>query len=482
MGKTLGFLETMRKAQQYRDVSERLQDYKEVAIAMSNRELIDQGGRCMECGTPFCHNLGCPLGNLIPEWNDAVYRNQWKEAWERMELTNNFPEFTGRICPAICETSCTLSINDAPVTIRNIEWEIAETAWREGWVKVRKPKAETGMKVALIGSGPSGMAAAQQLRRMGHLVTLFEKSNKIGGLLRYGIPDFKLVKSIIDRRVEQMRAEGVDFETGVTIGDDISIRYLRNKFDAVLITIGAGKARDLPVKGRNLKGIHFALDYLSQSNKNVSEEFYDEPVINAMGKKVLVIGGGDTGSDCVGTANRQGALSVHQFEIMPKPLEWDKSWNPQWPDWPQILRTSSSHKEGCFRDWSVTTNEFIGKKGEVTKGRFQKVEWIPGENGRPQAKTVEESDFELEVDLVLLAMGFEHVEHNGIVNNNTGLNLTDRGNIAVDNNYMTNVDGIFAAGDANVGASLVVHAINYGRNAANGIHDYLMKKLEEKSS
>ncbi|MBN2656859.1 MAG: glutamate synthase subunit beta [Spirochaetales bacterium] len=482
MGKTLGFLETMRKAQQYRDVSERLQDYKEVAVSMSNKDLIDQGGRCMECGTPFCHNLGCPLGNLIPEWNDAVYRNQWKEAWERMELTNNFPEFTGRICPAICETSCTLSINDAPVTIRNIEWEIAETAWREGWVKVRKPKVETGMSVAVIGSGPAGMAAAQELRRMGHKVTLFEKNNKIGGLLRYGIPDFKLDKSVIDRRVEQMRAEGVEFETGVTIGDDISIRYLKNKFDAVLITIGAGKARDLPVKGRNLKGIHFALDYLSQSNKNVAEESYDEPVINAMGKKVLVIGGGDTGSDCVGTANRQGAVSVHQFEIMPKPLEWDKSYNPQWPDWPQILRTSSSHKEGCFRDWCVTTNEFIGKKGSVTKGTFQKVEWVPGDKGRPRLKPVEGTEFELEVDLVLLAMGFEHVEHNGIVNNNTGLNLTDRGNIAVDENFMTNIDGIFAAGDANVGASLVVHAINYGRKASNCIHDYLMKRVEEKTS
>lgn len=478
MGKTLGFLEFNRKEQQYRDVSERLQDYKEVAVSMTPESLVDQGGRCMECGTPFCHNLGCPLGNLIPEWNDAVYRNQWKEAWERMELTNNFPEFTGRICPAICETSCTLSINDAPVAIRNIEWEIAEKAFREGWVKVRKPKTETGKRVAVIGSGPAGMAASQQLRRMGHRVTLFEKSNKIGGLLRYGIPDFKLDKSIIDRRMKQMEAEGVEFETGVKIGDDISIKYLQNKFDAILITVGAGKARDLSVKGRKLKGVHFALDYLSQSNKNVSEESYTEPVINAMGKKVLVIGGGDTGSDCVGTANRQGALSVHQFEIMPKPLDWKESRNPQWPDWPSILRTSSSHKEGCYRDWSVTTNEFIGKKG-VTKGKFQKVEWVPSKDGgRPELKKVEGSEFDLEVDLVLLAMGFEHVEHNSIISNSE-IDLNNRGNIAVDNNYMTNVKGIFAAGDANVGASLVVHAINYARNAANSIHDYLMETVED---
>lgn len=478
MGKTLGFLEFNRKEQKYRDVSERLHDYREVAINATTDELIDQGGRCMECGTPFCHNIGCPLGNLIPEWNDAVYRNQWKEAWERMELTNNFPEFTGRICPAPCETSCTLAINDAPVTIRNIEWQIAEKAFKEGWVKVRKPKQNTGKKVAVIGSGPSGMAASQQLRRMGHEVTLFEKSSKIGGLLRYGIPDFKLDKSIIDRRIEQMKAEGVEFETGVKIGDDISIRYLQNKFDVILITIGAGKARDLPVKGRNLKGVHFALDYLSQSNKNVSEEPYFDAIINAMGKKVLVIGGGDTGSDCVGTANRQGALSVHQFEIMPKPLEWNNSWNPQWPEWPSIMRTTSSHKEGCYRDWSVTTNEFVGKKG-VSKGKFQKVEWVPSKNGgRPDLKLVEGSEFELEVDLVLLAMGFEHVEHNSIISN-TDIELNNRGNIAVDNNYMTNVNGIFAAGDASVGASLVVRAINYGREAADSIHKYLMKTVEE---
>ncbi len=479
MGKTLGFLENNRKEIKYRKVSDRLHDYKEVAIKADKDDLLVQGGRCMDCGTPFCHNLGCPLGNLIPEWNDAVYKDQWKEAWERLEITNNFPEFTGRICPAPCETSCTLSINDAPVTIKSIEWSIAEKAFEKGWVKVRRPIEETGKKIAVIGSGPAGMAASQQLRRMGHSVTLFEKSNKIGGLLRYGIPDFKLDKSIIDRRIKQMKAEGVEFETGVSIGDDISIRYLQNKFDSILITIGAGKARDLPVKGRELNGVHFALDFLSQSNKNVSEESYSEPIINAMGKKVLVIGGGDTGSDCVGTSNRQGALSVHQFEIMPKPLEWDKSWNPQWPDWPSILRTTSSHKEGCTREWSITTNKFTGEKGEVSKGHFQRVEWIPSEDGgRPQLKTIEGSDFELDVDLVLLAMGFEHVEHNAIISD-TDINLDGRGNIAVDNNYMTSVDGIFAAGDASVGASLVVRAIDFGRKAAQAMHTYLMTTVED---
>ncbi len=473
MGKTLGFLENKRIDRKYRDVSERLHDYKEVALQADSNQLVVQGGRCMECGTPFCHNMGCPLGNLVPEWNDAVYRNQWKEAWERLEITNNFPEFTGRICPAPCESSCTLSINDSPVTIQNIELAISEKAFEEGWVKVRKPKFETGKKIAVIGSGPAGMAASQQLRRMGHKVTLFEKSNKIGGLLRYGIPDFKLDKSIIDRRINQMREEGVEFETGVTIGDDISIRYLQNKFDSILITIGAGKARDLKVPGRDLKGVHFALDYLSQSNKNVSEEPYSSPVINAMGKKVLVIGGGDTGSDCVGTANRQGALSVHQFEIMPKPLQWNKSWNPDWPDWPSILRTSSSHKEGCYRDWSVTTNKFSGKKGELTKGFFQRVEWV-SEKGKDRKKLIklDSTEFELDVDLVLLAMGFEHVEHNKLIND-TNLNLNNMGNIAVNNNYMTSVDGIFAAGDASMGASLIVHSINHGRNAANAIHEYL---------
>ena len=472
MGKILGFVEYNRQDFLYRDVDERLKDYKEVMIPTPVEDLSDQGARCMDCGTPFCHNLGCPITNLIPEWNDAVYRGQYKEAFERLELTNNFPEVTGRVCPAPCEASCTLSINDAPVTIKQMELGIIEKAYAAGWVTPRPPKVETGKSVAVVGSGPAGMAASQQLRRMGHHVTLFEKSEKIGGLLRYGIPDFKLEKNVLDRRIEQMKAEGVNFETGVAIGEDLSIRYLQNKFDAVLITMGAGTPRNLPVPGRELKGVHFALEYLFQSNKNVSGELYDEDVINAKGKTVLVIGGGDTGSDCVGTANRQGAKKVYQYEILPQPLDWQESYNPNWPDWPQILRTSSSHKEGCDRDWNIGTLGFEGNDS-VKKGKFQKVEWIADSNGgRPQMKPIEGSEFELKVDLVFLAMGFVHVEHNRIITD-LNLELDDRGNIKTDGNYGTSIDGVFAAGDAETGASLVVRAINHGRKAADAVDTYL---------
>ena len=475
MGKTNGFLEFKRAEIKYREIDKRLNDYDEVTIDKSIEELVEQGGRCMECGTPFCHNLGCPLSNLIPEWNDSIWRGQWKEAFERLEITNNFPEITGRICPAVCETSCTLSINDAPVTIRQNERAIIEKAFSEGWVVPRPPRVELNRSVAVIGSGPAGMAAAQQLRRYGYRVTLFEKNRKIGGLLRYGIPDFKLDKSVIDRRLEQLSAEGVVFETGVTVGEDLSIRYLRDKFDAVLFTMGAGVPRDLPVPGRDLKGVHFALDYLSQSNRRVSGESFEEEEINAKGKKVLVIGGGDTGSDCVGTARRQGAREVYQYEIMPKPMEWDKPWNPVWPEWPQILRTTSSHKEGCERDWNIETVSFEGKNGRLGRGNFRRIEWIPGEKGgRPEMKALKGSEFSLDVDLVLLAMGFVHVEHGRAVTD-PKLDLDGRGNIQADD-YQTNVEGIFTAGDANTGASLVVRAINHGRRAAVAVHEWLMNK------
>ncbi|MDC7239998.1 MAG: glutamate synthase subunit beta [Spirochaetales bacterium] len=473
MGKVLGFVEYDRTDFKYRPVEDRLKDYKEVMIPTPVESLKDQGARCMDCGTPFCHNLGCPITNLIPEWNDAVYRGQWKEAFERLEITNNFPEVTGRVCPAPCETSCTLSINDAPVTIKQMELGIIEKAWSAGWVKPLPPKFETGKSVAVVGSGPAGMAASQQLRRMGHQVTLFEKSEKIGGLLRYGIPDFKLDKGVLDRRIEQMKAEGVNFETGVAIGEDLSIRYLQNKFDAVLITMGAGAPRNLPVPGRELDGVHFAMEYLSQSNKNVSGEIYDDAVINAKGKTVLVIGGGDTGSDCVGTANRQGAKKVYQVEIMPKPLEWKEPYNPNWPDWPAILRTSSSHNEGCERDWNVTTLKFEGKNGKLKGGSFQKVEWkADPAGGRPQMVPVEGSEFDLKVDLVFLAMGFVHVEHNRIITD-LNLELDGRGNIKTDGNYGTSIDGVFAAGDAETGASLVVRALGHGRKAAEAVDAYL---------
>ncbi|MCG8452137.1 MAG: glutamate synthase subunit beta [Spirochaetales bacterium] len=472
MGKTNGFLEFERLWDEYRPVSERLGDYRDVTIGQSVEELKEQGGRCMECGTPFCHNIGCPVDNLIPEWNDAVWRGQWREAYERLELTNNFPEVTGRICPAPCETSCTLAINDAPVAIRQIERAIVEKAFSEGWVTPRPPKVESGLSVAVVGSGPAGMAAAQQLRRLGHSVTVFEKDKRPGGLLRYGIPDFKLDKWVLDRRFEQMVAEGIRFETGVVVGEDLSIRYLREKFDAVLFAMGAGAPRDLNVPGRQLGGVHFALEYLGQSNRRVGEEAYNEEDIDAGGKRVLVIGGGDTGSDCVGTARRQGAAAVYQFEIMPQPRDWKENHNPEWPAWPRILRTSSSHKEGVERRWAVETLGFEERNGKVCAGHFRNVEWIPGEKGaRPTMKPVEGSEFTLELDLVLLSMGFLHVEHGRAVSD-PGVALDPRGNIRTDE-WQSSINGIFAAGDAVSGASLVVRAIASGRKAADAVHRWL---------
>ncbi|OQX29327.1 MAG: glutamate synthase [Spirochaeta sp. LUC14_002_19_P3] len=472
MGKINGFLQFDRTEIAYRDIKERLGDYREVTLDKTVEELVQQGGRCMDCGTPFCHTLGCPVVNLIPEWNDALWRGQWKEAYERLEITNNFPEFTGRVCPAPCETSCTLSINDAPVTIKQNERAIIEKAFAEGWVVPRPPKRESGRSVAVIGSGPAGMAAAQQLRRAGHKVTLFEKNRKLGGLLRYGIPDFKLDKSIIDRRLEQLAAEGIMFETGVTVGEDISVRYLREKFNALLFAMGAGSPRDLPVPGRELNGVHFAMDFLGQSNRRVSGEDYQQKDIIAKGKRVLVIGGGDTGADCVGTARRQGAKEVYQYEIMPKPMEWDKPWNPVWPQWPSILRTSSSHKEGAEREWNIETLAFEGSEGKLGAGQFRRIEWQPGEKGaRPSIVPVKGSEFTLKVDLVLLAMGFVHVEHGRAVST-PQLALDERGNILTQN-YHTSVEGIFAAGDAMSGASLVVRALNHGRLAAAAAHEWL---------
>ena len=471
MGKTGGFLETGRSELGYRDVDTRLADYKEVTIDKTVEELVEQGGRCMGCGTPFCHSIGCPIVNLIPEWNDAIWRGQWREAFERLEITNNFPEFTGRVCPAPCETSCTLSINDAPVTIKQNERAIIEKAFDEGWVVPIPPKVESGKSVAVIGSGPAGLAAAQQLRRAGHRVSLFEKNRKIGGLLRYGIPDFKLDKRVIDRRLKQMVAEGVIFETGVHIGEDISIRYLRNKNDAILFAMGAGQPRELAVPGGNLEGIHFAMDFLGQSNCRISGEMAGG--IDAKGKTVLVVGGGDTGSDCIGTARRQGASEVYQYEIMPKPMFWNESWNPAWPNWPDILRTTSSHKEGCEREWNVETLSFEGKNNAVSRGNFRRIEWIPGVKGaRPSARPIPGSDFSLDVDIVLLAMGFVHVEHNRALLDQ-GIKFDERGNIWTSDKYHTNIKGVFAAGDANVGASLVVRALNHGRLAAREINRWL---------
>jgi len=480
MGKPTGFMEYSRLNSRYRPVEERIQDYREVGLPVEEQELLREGARCMDCGTPFCHSFGCPLINLIPECNDAVYKNRWYEAWRRLELTNNFPEITGRVCPAPCEASCTLAINSSPVSIKEIERAVIEKAFGEGWVEPLKPARETGKRVAVIGSGPAGLAAAQNLRRWGHQVILFEKADRIGGILRYGIPDFKLEKRVLDRRLEQMAAEGVEFETEVVIGEDLSVRYLRRRFDAIVLALGAGKPRDLPVSGRGYEGIHFAMEYLSQSNKVVAGDLEKEEAIWAADKRVLVIGGGDTGADCVGTAVRQKARSVTQVEILPEPREWKEPWNPEWPFWPAILRSATSHAEGCRRLWSINTVQFTGGYDPwVQKAYLNEVEWQPRERGSaagaaPSLRPVEVpgSEFELEVDLVLLALGFVHLDHVPLVEE-LGIALDERGNIAVDGRYQTSAEGIFAAGDCHSGATLVVRAIGHGRRAASAVDAYL---------
>ena len=475
MGKITGFLEYKRITSGVEPIKIRVKHYNEFSKPLKAVELSTQGARCMECGTPFCHtSFGCPVKNLIPEWNDLVYHDLWQEAYERLEMTNNFPEFTGRVCPAPCETACTLSINDSPVTIKQIELAIIERAFREGWVKPNPPEKESGKSVAVIGSGPAGLAAAQQLRRMGHYVVLYEKSSKLGGLLRYGIPDFKLEKKIIDRRLEQMKMEGVRFRPDVEIGEDLSARYLRKRYDAILITTGAGEARDLDVPGRELKGVHFAMEYLKKSNLFVDGMIHESEIISAKGKNVLVIGGGDTGSDCVGTANRQGAKKVYQIEIMPKPQEWNDPWNPDWPNWPNILRTSSSHEEGCERDWNILSKSFAGENGKLKKVNLARINWVDAKNGAKVIKEIKGTDFTLDVDLVFLSMGFVHVEHNRLLKD-LELEFDSRGNINSDDLYQTSMEGVFTAGDANTGASLIVRAIYHGRQAAESVNTYLSK-------
>jgi glutamate synthase (NADPH/NADH) small chain len=467
MGHVTGFLDHPRVGASYAPVPERRRTWKEFLIQQPEGELRLQGSRCMDCGIPYCHAMGCPVYNLIPEWNDLVYKGEWREAWVRLEMTNNLPEITGRVCPAPCEAACTLSINSSPVTIKQIELAIVERAFAEGWVVPRPPRTLTGRSVAVVGSGPAGLAAAQELRRAGHEVTVFERSQRPGGLLRYGIPDFKLEKSVLNRRVEQMLAEGVRFETGVTIGEDVSARYLRRSFKAVLL--------DLKVPGRELSGVHFAMDYLVPSNRLVALEIDQRDVISAKNKSVLVIGGGDTGSDCVGTANRQGAVEVSQIEILPKPPEWKEPTNPNWPFWPNILRTSSSHEEGCQRDWALDTRGFTGKDGRVTGAELARVEWKkPAGGGPPRPEEVPGSRFTVEVDLVLLAMGFLHVHHTRLLED-LAVVFDARGNIQCSTGYETSSPGVFTAGDANTGASLVVRAIFHGRQAAKAVDEYLKR-------
>lgn len=477
MGKVTGFLEINREMVSRRDPIERVGDYKQVYHNSPDALAQNQGARCMDCGIPFCHT-GCPLGNVIPDWNDLTYRGHWEDAITILHSTNNFPEFTGWVCPAPCETACVLGINDDPVTIKQIELSIIEHAWREGWIKAMPPKSRTGRKVAVIGSGPSGLAAAQQLSRAGHSVTVFERADRIGGLLRYGIPDFKLEKWIIDRRIQQMEEEGVVFKTNSNIGIDIPIASIKEEFDAIVLCGGSTKPRDLPILGRELDGVHFAMDFLPQQNKNVAgDEEFATTKINAKGKRVIVIGGGDTGSDCVGTSLRQGALSVHQFELMPKPPA-QRTGSMPWPQWPMILRTSTSHEEGeaigkLQRDWSIGTKNFEGIDGKLTKLNGVRLEWTPTEGGPPKMSDVPDSEFSLDADLVLLAMGFLGPETNGSISE-LGLELDSRGNVKCDDTYMSSVPGVFAAGDMRRGQSLVVWAISEGRHAARNVDKWLM--------
>lgn len=468
MGKITGFLEYRRQTPEKLPPRERVKNYREFELPVLQNTLVEQGARCMDCGVPFC-NTGCPLGNLIPDWNDLNYRGLSREAIHSLHSTNNFPEITGRVCPAPCEAACVLGIHDDPVAIKTIERATADRAFENGWVQPLPPVTQTGKKVAVVGSGPAGLAAAQQLARAGHSVTVFERDNRIGGLLTYGIPDFKMEKTIIARRVEQMRAEGVEFKTGVHIGVDLSVEQLRQEYDAICLAIGSRVPRDLPLPGRELRGIHFAMDFLVQQNKRVDgQTVADEDALIATGKKVIVIGGGDTGSDCIGTSHRQGALSVKNFEIMPRPPE-ERATQTPWPYWPLLLRTSTSHEEGGERLFSVTATRFNGENGQVKSVTCSEVRM---EQGRPTP--VPGSEFEVEADLVLLAMGFVHPEKRGLVEE-LGVELDGRGNVAVHpQTFATSVPGIYAAGDCQRGQSLVVWGIADGRKAARSIDLYLM--------
>jgi glutamate synthase (NADPH/NADH) small chain len=470
MGKITGFMEIKRETPSRRPVGERLKDWREFDLKMPEEKLRAQGARCMDCGIPFCHK-GCPLGNIIPDWNDLVYRGRWREAIDRLHSTNNFPEFTGRICPAPCEEACVLNINNDPVTIKLIEKNIIDHAWTEGWIAPQIPARKSDKRVAVVGSGPAGLACAQQLARAGHAVTLYERSDRVGGLLTYGIPDFKLEKWIVNRRVEQMKAEGVEIITNCRAGFDLHADEMRAKYDAIVLTMGATKPRDLPIPGRELKGIHYAMEFLPQQNKRNFGDILDPTSeITANGKRVVILGGGDTGSDCLGTSNRQGASVVHQFELLPMPPEKRTAEMP-WPDWPMIMRTSSSHEEGVQRDWSINTSKFSGENGFVKKLHGVRLNW-KHDNGRMVMEQIPNSDFEIECDLVLLALGFLGPEPEGIVSE-LGLKLDPRSNVQCEN-YMSSVPGVFAAGDTRRGQSLVVWAIWEGREAARAVDAYLM--------
>jgi glutamate synthase (NADPH/NADH) small chain len=482
MGKPTGFKEFPREMPKRRPVDLRILDWNEIYNPFADEKLRTQGARCMDCGIPFCHQ-GCPLGNIIPEWNDLVYKNRWREAIEMLHKTNNFPEFTGRICPAPCEEACVLGINEKPVTIKNIEYEIIEHAWNNGWITPNPPKVRTGKTVAVIGSGPAGLGCAAQLNKAGHTVTVFERADRVGGLLMYGIPNFKLEKRFIERRVKLMEEEGITFKTNANVGHNVKVEDLKRDFDAIVLCGGATKARDLPVPGRELKGVYLAMDFLPQQNKvNLGDTVADQ--INAKGKHVIILGGGDTGADCLGTSIRQGCKSVHQFELLPKPPDSRGPGVAPWPYWPMIYRTSSAHEEAeavidpNIRDFSINTKAFSGEDGVVKKLHGIRLEWIKDPaTGRPTMKEIAGSEFEMDCDLCFLALGFLGPEQDGPIGQ-LKLKLDQRGNVVADENYMTSVPGVFAAGDMRRGQSLVVWAISEGRQAARGVDEFLMGRSD----
>ena len=473
MGKPTGFMESGRQPPERRPVAERVRDYRELYHRWPDEKAREQGGRCMDCAVPFCHT-GCPLGNVIPEFNHFVYMGDWENALRTLLSTNNFPEFTGRICPAPCEASCVLSINSDPVTIEYVEKEIADRGYEKGWIRPQPPAVRTGKRVAVVGSGPAGLAAAQQLNRAGHWVTVYERAEYIGGLLALGIPDFKLDKEVLRRRLSIMEEEGITFETGVNVGVDLPTDQLLNDFDAICLACGSTKPRDLPVPGRELNGVHFAMEYLTQQNRLNAGQLVDAgDRLTAEGKRVVILGGGDTGADCLGTAHRQGAELVSQYELLAEPPVNRPASNP-WPQWPLILRSSAAHEEGGIRDYGILTKSFSGSDGKVEKLHAVRVEWSQPENGgRPEMSEVPDSEFEVETDLVLLAMGFLHPEHDGLLTQ-LGVDLDQRGNVKIGADRMSSVPGVFAAGDTARGQSLVVWAIAEGRETARAVDLFLM--------